>query len=157
MGVDVKLGRNVKLIQKTIISGKGTVIIGDDCSFGVNRGGYYYGGACEFQPRYKGARIIFGNHVSVNNNLFICSAGEVAIGDNTLIGEGVMMVDFDAHGIHPETRNTSIGNVRPIFIGENVWIGSRVTILPGTKIGNNSIIGAGAVVKGGFPNYRGLR
>lgn len=78
MGVDVKLGRNVKLIQKTIISGKGTVIIGDDCSFGVNRGGYYYGGACEFQPRYKGARIIFGNHVSVNNNLFICSAGEVA-------------------------------------------------------------------------------
>lgn len=150
-GVDIKLGKNIRFLQKTIISGEGKVIIGNDCSFGFNRGGYYYSGACEFQPRYKRACIIFGNNVSVNNNLFICCAKEIKIGDNTLIGEGVMFIDFDAHGIHPETRNTSIGNVRPIYIGKNVWIGSRVIILPGTQIGNNSIIGAGSVVKGEFP------
>ena len=47
-----------------------------------------------------------------------------------------------------DERNKSIGNIRPIVVGENVWIGSRVTILPETEIGRNSIVGAGTVVKG---------
>ena len=113
--------------------------------------GGYYKGASELQPRYKESKIIIGDNVHTNNNLFICCASEVIIEKDTLIGEGVMIIDHDAHGIKPDERNTSIGNVRTIHIEENVWIGSRVTILPGTQIGKNSIVGAGAVVKGVFP------
>jgi acetyltransferase-like isoleucine patch superfamily enzyme len=150
-GIDLELGGKVEFFQKTIITGKGSITIGGCTSFGFRKGGYYCRGVCELQPRYEGARITIGSNVHTNNNLFICSAGEVRIGDNTLIGEGVMMIDHDAHGIRPDERNKSIGNIRPIVVGENVWIGSRVTILPGTEIGRNSIVGAGAVVKGVFP------
>lgn len=149
--VRIEFGRNIVFNQKTLITGKGLVIIGDRTSLGFVRGGYFFKGVCELQPRNEKSKIMIGQNVSTNNNLLIISASEVTIGDNTLIGEGVMMIDHDAHGIHPDERRTSIGKVSPISIGENVWIGSRVTILPGTKIGNNSIIGAGAVIKGDFP------
>jgi acetyltransferase-like isoleucine patch superfamily enzyme len=149
--VRIQFDENITFNQKTIITGKGLVKIGKWSSFGYVRGGYFYNGISELQPRYENSKIVIGQNVATNNNLFICSAREVVIGDNTLIGEGVVMIDHDAHGIQPNDRKTSIGKVASIYIGENVWIGSRVTILPGTKIGNNSVIGAGAVIKGEFP------
>ncbi|XBO87726.1 DapH/DapD/GlmU-related protein [Bacillus paranthracis] len=48
------------------------------------------------------------------------------------------------HGLTLETRNTTYAS--PVTIGENVWIGSSATILPGVTLGNNSVIAAGAVV-----------
>lgn len=151
-GIDLELGANVRFLQKTIVTGRGSITIGDCTNSGSRQGGYYYKGACELQPRYKGARITIGGNVHTDYNLpQICNAGEVRIGHNALIGECIMMIDHDAHGTRPDERNKSIGNLRPIVIGENVWVGSRVTILPGTEIGRNSIVGAGAVVKGVFP------
>lgn len=146
-----RFGKNIKFSQKILINGNGSVDIGERCNFGVVNGGYYYKGIIELQARYENSKIIIGRNVSCNNNLFICAAEQVIIGDYTLIGEGVMIFDHNGHGIYPDERRTSIGNVSPINIGENVWIGSRVIVLPGTKIGNNSIVGAGAVIKGEFP------
>ena len=63
------------------------------------------------------------------------------------------MIDFHAHGLAPSERRNSIGKVKPIVIGRNVWIGNNVMILKGTEIGDNSVIGAGAVITGGkFPS-----
>ncbi|UBB91028.1 hypothetical protein J4771_06535 [Candidatus Kaistella beijingensis] len=59
-------------------------------------------------------------------------------------------MDFEAHGIAPDRRN-QIGDIGKVIIGENVWIGNNVTILKNTEIGNNSIVAAGAVVGGVFP------
>ncbi|NLI92069.1 MAG: acyltransferase [Peptococcaceae bacterium] len=149
--VQVNFGNRIVFNQRTVITGRGSISIGDRTSFGYVLGGYFHKGFCELQPRYEKAKIIIGNDVATNNNLLICCADEVIIEDNTLIGEGVMMIDHNAHGIHPDERRTNIGTVAPIYVGENVWIGSRVIILPGTKIGNNSIVGAGSVIKGEFP------
>lgn len=149
--ITLTLGKNVQTTQKVILSGEGSITIGDHVIFGSKKGGYFKNGSCEIQPRYKDAQIVIGNKVSVNNNLFILSANRIEIGTETLIGEGVMIMDYNAHGIHPTKRRTSIGNIQSVKIGQNCWIGSRATILPGTTIGNHSIVGAGAVVKGEYP------
>lgn len=136
--------------QKTFITGKGKIQIGKFCKFGYKPGGFYRGGSVELQSRYKDASIIIGNDVFTNNNVFICAAGLIQIGNHTLIGQNVCIMDFEAHGINPNKRN-EIGEIGSVMIGENVWIGNNVTILKNSKIGKNSIIAAGTVVNGQFP------
>lgn len=136
--------------QKLLITGKGNVEIGTDCTFGFKLGGFYRKGYIELQSRYPDARIKFGNNISVNNNLFICCANNIEIGSNTLIGQNVTMMDFEAHGIDPNKRR-EVGKIGEIIIGTNVWIGNNVVILRNSYVGENSIIAAGAIVKGTFP------
>ena len=73
------------------------------------------------------------------------------MGDNTLIGQYVTIMDFEAHGIDPNKRR-QLGEIGKIRIGKNVWIGNNVTILKNTFIGDNSVVAAGAVVSGVFPS-----
>lgn len=138
--------------QEVIFYGQGQVTIGEQFSFGYRYGGGYHGALCEIQPRTKEAIIKIGKNIATNNGVVIVSAGRIDIGDNCLIGQDVLIIDYDAHSINPDERRTSIGNIKSINIGNNVWIGSRVVILPGTKVGNNCVVGAGAIVKGEFPD-----
>ncbi|MGL5099075.1 MAG: acyltransferase [Fusobacteriaceae bacterium] len=116
----------------------------------ISSGGYR-GRLIEFQPRTKGAEIILGKNIATNNGVFLCCAKKITVGDDTLIGSNVTIMDHNAHGVKPHERRTSAGTPKEVEIGKNVWIGSDVFILPGTKIGDNSIVGAGAVVSGIFP------
>jgi acetyltransferase-like isoleucine patch superfamily enzyme len=136
--------------QKIFLTGSGYIKIGKNCSFGYKFGGFSYKSSIEIQPRYKDSIIKIGNNVSTNNNIFICAANCIVIGDNTLIGQNVCIMDHEAHGIEPNKRKT-IGIVGEVIIGENVWIGNNVTILKNSKIGKNTIIATGAVVTGSFP------
>lgn len=137
--------------QRTFITGKGIIHIGKECRFGYKLGGFHYGGSIEIQARTLESRIIIGSQVSTNNNIFICAAGRIEIGENTLIGQNVSIMDFEAHGISPNDRSM-IGKIGSVTIGENVWIGNNVSILKNTTIGENSIVAAGAVVAGQFPS-----
>lgn len=136
--------------QITLLTGEGTIKIGSNCSFGNKLGGFYRCGSIEFQARYKYSTIIIGNSVSTNNNIFLCAANFIQIGSNTLIGQNVTIMDHEAHEIDPEKRR-QIGRIGQIIIGENTWLGNNVTILKNTEIGDNSIVAAGAVVSGKFP------
>jgi maltose O-acetyltransferase len=72
------------------------------------------------------------------------------IGDGVKMGPDVVIVTTN----HKYTRETYEGTVRePVVIGDNVWIGCRVTILPGVTVGRNAIIGAGAVCTKDVPAY----
>jgi carbonic anhydrase/acetyltransferase-like protein (isoleucine patch superfamily) len=144
------LGAYPSCNQRTIFSGLGNIIIGKKCSFGYKQGGFHRGGSVEIQPKFKHSKIRIGNNVSVNNNVFICAANSIEIGDSTLIGQNVTIMDFEAHGIAPDKRN-QLGEIGMITIGKNVWIGNNVIILKNTTIGENSIVAAGAVVSGDFP------
>jgi acetyltransferase-like isoleucine patch superfamily enzyme len=135
--------------QKTFITGIGKVVFGKNCIFGYKPGGFYRGGTIEFQTRYKDAQIIIGNNIFTNNNIFICAANYIEIGDKTIIGQYVTIMDFEAHGSHPDKRG-QIGEIGKVVIGENVWIGNNVTILKNSIIGDNTIIATGAVVSGKF-------
>jgi len=136
--------------QRVKITGRGIVKMGKGCSFGVPLGGYFYKGQIELQPRYQESTIEIGDRVATNNNIFICSKKMISIGDDCLIGHNVEFCDFDGHQIAPSLRRNGDGLVEPIIIGKNVWFGNNVMVLRGTQIGDNSIVAAGAVVKGKF-------
>lgn len=137
--------------QFILLSGKGSVEIGNNCSFGAKLGGFNRYGSIEIQARYENSRIVIGNNVWTNNNIFLCGAKFIEIGDNTLIGQNVTIMDHEAHGIEPENR-LSPGKIGRVIIGKNVWIGNNVSILKDSIIGDNVIIATGAVVTKSFPS-----
>jgi len=152
-GATLDLGECISFYQKTLFTGRGSIKIGSNTSFGFRLGGKYLHGYCEIQARFKESLIIIGQNVASNNGLLIVSAERIEIGNDCLIGKDVQMIDCDGHGLAPSERRNSIGKVKPIVIGRNVWIGNNVIILKGTEIGDNSVIGAGAVITGGkFPS-----
>ena len=136
--------------QKTLLTGVGNIYIGKDCFLGYKPGGFHRGGCIELQARYKEAVIRIGDNIATNNNIFICAANNIEIGANTLIGQNVTIMDFEAHGIKAVERR-GLGVIGKIGIGKNVWIGNNVTILKNSSVGENTIIAAGAVVTGDFP------
>ena len=137
--------------QKIVLSGRGHIEVGSNCIFGTKIGGFNRWSSFEIQPRFENSKIKIGNNVSTNNNIFLCSAKYIEIGDDTLIGQNVSIMDFEAHCIDPNKRK-KIGEIKSILIGKNVWIGNNVTILKNTEIGDNTIVATGAVVSGKFPD-----
>ena len=77
------------------------------------------------------------------------AAESIVIGDACMIAHGVYISDADWHGIYD--RAEPVGNTKPVVLEDNVWIGDRAIICKGVTIGENSIIGAGAVVTKNVP------
>lgn len=98
-----------------------------------------------------GSNIFVGENFFANFNLTILDEAEVRMGDNVFIGPNVSMYTA-CHPLDAPTRNTAVEWAEPITIGNNVWIGGSVTILPGVTIGDNVVIGAGSVVVKDIPS-----
>lgn len=103
-----------------------------------------------FPPFYTdfGKNITIGKNVFFNTGCSFQDRGGVSIGNGSMLGMNVTIATLN-HGLSSETRNTTYPS--PVIIGENVWIGSNATILPGVTIGNNSVVAAGAVVTKDVP------
>lgn len=133
---------------------RSSITIGDGCtiksSFLSNLVGLY--SRTIILTRIPGASIVIGNHVGISGAT-IYARSKIEIGDYTNIGGNVKILDNDFHPVEPEARMTDdkdkIGTA-PIRIGRNCFIGCNVLILKGSKIGDNCVIGAGAVVSGSF-------
>lgn len=98
-----------------------------------------------------GYNIKIGDNFYANHNLIILDATDIIIGDNVFIGPNCGIYAA-GHPIDYITRNKGIEYAKPITIGNNVWIGGNVCILPGVKIGDNVVIGAGSVVNKDIPS-----
>lgn len=96
----------------------------------------------------------FGKNISIGKNVFFntgCSfqdRGGIQIGDGSLLGMNVTIATLN-HGLDMDTRNTTYP--APVTLGENVWVGSNASILPGVTIGDNAVVAAGAVVTKDVP------
>jgi|SRR5699024_5203325 len=103
-----------------------------------------------FPPFYTdfGKNITIGKNVFFNTGCSFQDRGGINIGDGALIGMNVTIATLN-HGLSLETRNTTYAS--PVNIGDNVWIGSSATILPGVTIGDNAVVAAGAVVTKDVP------
>jgi acetyltransferase-like isoleucine patch superfamily enzyme len=88
-----------------------------------------------------GYNIEIGENFYSNHNLVILDYAKVSFGDNVLIGPNVSIYSV-AHPTDVKGRETKVNIAKPISVGNNVWIGGNVAIMPGVSIGNNSIIGA---------------
>lgn len=98
----------------------------------------------------KGATIKIGNNSRING-VYIHAQKEIVIGVNCVIASGVNIIDTNGHNLISHDRTIGRDTASEIIIGDNVWIGLNAVILKGTKIGTNSVVSAGSVVKGTFP------
>jgi maltose O-acetyltransferase len=97
-----------------------------------------------------GENIYLGNHVFFNLNCMIIDNNRVEIGDHGMVGPGVQIYTA-AHPLDAESRDQGWEETRPVTIGNSVWIGGSAILLPGVTIGDQSVIGAGAVVTKDVP------
>ncbi|WP_043931390.1 sugar O-acetyltransferase [Bacillus sp. EB01] len=97
-----------------------------------------------------GRHTHIGNDVYANFNLTLVDDTDIYIGNNVLIGPNVT-IDAGTHPIHPELRRNGAQFNLPVVIEDNVWIGAGSIILPGVRIGENTVIGAGSVVTKDIP------
>ena len=101
---------------------------------------------CEF-----GKNITIGNNVYINFGCVILDCGQVSIGDDTLIGPNVGI--FSGNHVADAVERTAGGLIpKPVAIGDRVWIFGNVSIVPGVRIGDESVIGAGSVVTHDIPS-----
>ncbi len=143
------------------------IIIGD--GFEYNDGGLF---KCD-----EGAEVTIGDNVIIRSDSYIstqknskiligdgCDIGtefrclapyetSLKIGNECLISWGVSIISHDAHLIFNVETGDCINKAKKnVDIGEHVWIGNNCTVLPTTSIGGGTVIGAGSIVKGSFPN-----
>ena len=97
-----------------------------------------------------GKQISVGKRFFANFRLTILDEGKVTFGDDCFVGPNVSIYTV-SHSTDPVERNTRNEWANPVTIGNNVWIGGSVTILPGVTIGDNTTIGAGSVVTKDIP------
>ena len=105
------------------------------------------------QPFYcdYGKQISVGKRFFANFHFTVLDEAKVTIGDDCFIGPNVSIYAA-CHSTDPVERNTRKEWAEPVTIGDNVWIGGSVTILPGVTIGDNVTIGAGSVVIKDIPS-----
>lgn len=102
--------------------------------------------------RTEEAEINIGNNVGISGATIYARKG-ISIGDNTLIGGNVKILDNDFHPIEVEARNLDVKDkiaAREIKIGRDCFIGANSLILKGVEIGDGVVVGAGSVVTGKF-------
>ena len=105
-------------------------------------------------------RLEIGNNVSMNDDVHIGCVSRVRIGNNVLMASKIFISDHN-HGTYSGSEQDSpllspglrrLGYA-PVDIGDDVWLGEMVTVLPGVTIGNGSIVGSNSVVSKSLPEY----
>jgi maltose O-acetyltransferase len=141
------------VLQPVLFLGDGAILLGDDVEFGWPTSTSFYTGYCHVEASTPDSVIEIGDAVQINNNAFIKSEGPgIRIGARALLGSQVTIYDSDFHDLRPEHRRRG-GRPRmaAVELAEDVFVGDRVLILKGVRIGARSVIGAGSVVSTSIP------
>lgn len=98
-----------------------------------------------------GRNIEIGENFYTNHNCVILDGAKVTFGDNVFIAPNCVF-STAGHPLDAGQRNRGLEYAYPITVGDNVWFGASVTVLPGVRIGSNTVIGAGSVVNRDIPD-----
>lgn len=132
-----RVGRRIRTLGLPRVVNEGTIEVGDD----VLLNSQWNKVALECGP---GARLEIGAGTHVNFGTLIAARRSVRIGKNSQLGQYCIVSDTDAPGAGGD-------EAAPIVIGDDVWLAGRVTVLPGARIGDGSVVTAGSVVAGELP------
>ena len=97
-----------------------------------------------------GKYLTVGARTFINFNLTALDVAAITIGDDVQIGPNVQLLT-PTHPLEAEARRDKLEAAQPITIGNNVWLGGGVIVLPGVNIGENTVVGAGSVVTRDLP------
>jgi maltose O-acetyltransferase len=141
LGRRVRIGRNFRVVGRLDIRGPGTVVFGDNCTVISS-----YLSPTTPYTHSREAVITFGNRVLLTGTRLGCSK-RIDVGEGSGLAESrVMDTDFHSMKQTDGPRYNSSGMAQPVIIGRNVWVAVSAIVLKGVTIGDNSVVGAGAVV-----------
>jgi acetyltransferase-like isoleucine patch superfamily enzyme len=97
----------------------------------------------------KSGKVDIGRHCLICPGTRIMAATAITIGDDCMMAQNVCITDADWHDLYD--RSAPIGATAEVVIGNNVWIGDSAMVCKGVHIGENAVIGAGAIVVKDIP------
>lgn len=104
---------------------------------------------------FEEPQIVIGDRVTIGYHSDISASRMVKIGNDTIIAKDCFIADNDGHPVDPSRRrrheSVDENEITPVYIGENVWVGTGCYILKGSRIGDNSVVAANSVVVGDIP------
>jgi acetyltransferase-like isoleucine patch superfamily enzyme len=135
------VGARARCFGKPHVEPRGKITIGDDFALGGAFGTVHLSAA-------EGGVLAVGSGVTINYGTSLSARLEVKVGDRVKIGPYCVVADSEMPvPLDAPARSAP----RAIHIGNDVWLGSRVTVLPGAAIGDGAVIAAGSVVGGPIP------
>jgi serine acetyltransferase len=144
-----QVGRGFQMEQLPFMSGSGRIVIGDHVTF-AGKQVLIFGNRGEAEPE-----LVIGDHTFIGHLCSFAVSGSLRIGRHCLLASWVQVSDYDGHPIDAERRRAGEPappeGIRPVVIGDDVWIGASAIILKGVRIGDRSIVGAGSVVTRDVP------
>ena len=157
LGADVKIlnksnfdfGHNVTIEAHSIIDGYSSrrIILGNNAKIGM-----YSKLLSTSHLATYGKGLIMGNNSAVGDFCHFGAPGGITIGNDVIMGS---FVSFHSENHNFQDTSKLIReqgvNSKGITLGNNIWVGARVTFLDGCEVGDNSVVAAGAVVNGIFP------
>ena len=147
---NIKFGTNVTIDKYTTIDGYAS----QPLQFGnCSRIGAYSLITCTSHLSKYGKGIKIGSNTAIGQFSEFGAAGGIEIGDNVIMGSYISF-HSENHNFKDTTkiiREQGVTN-KGIVLGNNIWVGAKVTFLDGSNVGNNCVIAAGAVVNGIFPD-----
>lgn len=146
----IKFGANLSIDRNCFIDAlsENGIVFGDNVSIGKNTVI-----ECSGSMKELGKGLVVGNNVGLGTHGFFGCAGGIQIGNDVILGNYVSMHsenhNYDRNDIPIRLQGV---NRKGIIIGNDCWIGAKVTFLDGVELGNGCIVAAGAVVRGNFPD-----
>jgi acetyltransferase-like isoleucine patch superfamily enzyme len=147
---NIHLGRSASIGSYTLIDGyaKNKVQIGENSKIGP-----YSEVRCTSHFSKYGTGFSLGSNSGIGKFAFFGAAGGITIGDNVIMGEYVSF-HSENHNFSDTSRLIKEQGVtsKGITLGNDIWVGAKVTFLDGAQVGNHCVVAAGAVVRGTFPD-----
>ena len=141
LGRRFRAGTRFRVFGRLSVRGPGEVVFGDNVATWGRVNAWTYS---------ADARLVAGDNVMMSGTRFAC-AREIRIGKDSILADA-SITDTDFHSTRVDRRSPSAPiRVAPIEIGDNVWVAAGAILLPGTAIGENSVVGAAAVCMRSYP------
>tara|TARA_R110000868_G_scaffold184619_5_gene426252 strand:- start:2709 stop:3299 length:591 start_codon:yes stop_codon:yes gene_type:complete len=155
--------RNLILDENITFKGIPYIQIHNDAEIHILKGstinskneGYHLNmfGPCKLMADRPNAKIIIGSNSRIHGTC-IHARERIVIGNNCLIAANCQIMDSNGHDLSfplVENRLKTFGESKKVIIGDNVWLGTGVVVLPGVTIGHGSVISANSVVHKDIP------